>query len=118
MRVIVAGTRDFNDPPRLFRYLDAYHARRPITSVVCGMARGVDSIGRDWAISRGIQVDEFPADWKRLGNKAGPLRNIQMAENADALIAIWDGKSRGTKHMIDTATRKGLKVTVVKYEEG
>ena len=115
LRVIVAGGREFNQKTRLFKYLDQYHEKTPITSVVCGMARGADSIGKEWAESRGVAVNKFPADWDNLGKKAGPLRNIDMANNADALIAVWDGKSSGTKHMINTARGKGLLVTVLNY---
>jgi hypothetical protein len=57
----------------------------------------------------------FPADWKTHGKAAGPIRNRQMAKNAEALIALWDGNSRGTKNMIETATKLGLKVYVKRY---
>lgn len=57
-----------------------------------------------------------PADWKGLGKSAGYKWNEQMAQNADALVAFWDGQSRGTKHMIDLACKYGLKVRVIKYE--
>ena len=57
-----------------------------------------------------------PADWNRLGRAAGPIRNEEMAEVSDALIAFWDGKSRGTKSMIEIARRKGLQVAVVRYD--
>ena len=58
----------------------------------------------------------YPADWERHGRAAGPIRNEEMAEVSDALIAFWDGKSRGTKSMIEIAMRKGLQVAVVRYD--
>ena len=58
----------------------------------------------------------YPADWERHGRAAGPIRNEEMAEVSDALIAFWDGKSRGTKSMIEIARRKGLQVAVVRYD--
>lgn len=87
-----------------------------ITSVVCGCASGVDKLGDDWAKMNDLPVDYCPADWNVHGRKAGYLRNVEMADHADALVAVWDGKSKGTKHMIDIATSKGLKVYVEKIK--
>ena len=61
-------------------------------------------------------MELFPADWKKYGKSAGYVRNSEMAEVAESLIAFWDGKSRGTKNMIDIAKNKGLKVRIVNYE--
>lgn len=82
-----------------------------ITEVVSGAARGIDTLGEWWAERNGIPVVKFPADWRR-GRSAGPVRNSQMANYADALVAIWDGVSRGTAHMIQEARAEGLKVHV------
>jgi hypothetical protein len=88
-----------------------------VTSVVCGMARGMDLSGREWARTLSIPVSEFPADWDRYGKSAGYKRNVQMAENADALIAVMrEGGSKGTQHMIDIAQAKGLKVFVKEWK--
>ena len=76
------------------------------------MARGVDLQGYDWAKKNQIPILEFPADWNTYGERAGYLRNEVMAQNADALIAIWDGYSKGTKHMIDLAKQYKLKIYV------
>ena len=73
-----------------------------------GTARGVDRFGEQWAIENNVAIKRFPADWDTHGKRAGYLRNIQMDDYADALIAVWDGESRGTKHMIEEAKRKGL----------
>lgn len=59
----------------------------------------------------------FPADWDRYGKAAGYLRNTEMAKNADALVAFWDGMSLGTRHMIETAKAHGLKVRVKRYDK-
>lgn len=84
-----------------------------ITEVVSGACKkGVDQLGEGWAKRKGIPVKRFPADWNQYGRRAGPLRNREMARYADALIAIWDGKSRGTRSMIDEALREGLEVYV------
>ena len=73
-----------------------------VTEIVSGLAKGPDSFGKQWGEANGIPVKEFPADWNKLGKKAGFARNFEMARYADELVAFWDGKSRGTKHMIQT----------------
>lgn len=83
--------------------------------IISGHASGADALGERYAQERGFLLETYPADWKVLGKADGPIRNAKMAEVADALIAFWDGKSRGTKNMIDTATKRGLKVAVVRY---
>ena len=86
-----------------------------MTEVVIGCAQGADSHGETVARSMGIPVARFPADWKQYGKSAGIRRNAQMAEYADALIAVWDGQSRGTKNMIELASAKGLLVFVYRF---
>lgn len=80
--------------------------------VISGCAPGVDGLGEEWAKSQGLPIERFPADWKRLKRAAGPIRNGQMADAAQALVAVWDGQSPGTKDMIRKARAKGLKVHV------
>lgn len=82
-------------------------------TVISGGASGVDTAGEWWAKTHGIPVERYPAKWDLHGKRAGYLRNVQMAEKADALIAIWDEQSRGTKHMIKTARSYMLKVFVL-----
>jgi hypothetical protein len=86
-----------------------------ITEIVSGAARGIDSLGERWAEYRPdpIPVKQFPADWDTHGKAAGPIRNRAMADYADALLVVWDGKSRGTKNMLDHVYR--LKKPVYKY---
>lgn len=115
-RVIIAGGRDFNDYHLLERTMD--HLLSNLTAdivVVCGMARGADTLGEQYAKARGYRVDYYPADWDKHGRSAGYRRNEQMAQNADALVAFWDGMSRGTKSMIDLARQYNLKVRVKHY---
>lgn len=114
-KVIVAGGRDFNDYKLLLEKLDYYLERLPDIQIVSGMARGADALGARYAKERGYPLKEFPADWDNLGKRAGYVRNQQMSEYSTHLVAFWDGKSRGTKHMIDIAKGVGLKVRVVKY---
>lgn len=70
-----------------------------------------DIFGAWWAILNDVPVDYYPADWEKYGKSAGPIRNSEMANHADALILIWDGSSRGSRDMKMKA--KGLK----RYEE-
>lgn len=111
MRTIVAGTRSFNDDDLVFKELDGIPFR--VTTVVSGGCRGVDLLGEAWAETRALPVAQYLADWST-GKSAGPMRNRQMADNADALVAFWDGKSRGTKNMIDEALTRGLWVRIVR----
>lgn len=83
--------------------------------IVCGMARGADRLGERYAKEHGYQVIYFPADWDLDGKSAGFKRNVRMAEYADALVAFWDGESKGTKHMIEIAKEKGLDIRIKRY---
>jgi len=110
MKVIIAGSRNIEGEAVIKEAVKASGFK--IDEVVSGCARGVDTYGENWAIYNGIPVKRFVPDWTWYGKKAGILRNNQMAEYADALIAIWDGSSRGTKHMIEAAKKRGLKVYI------
>lgn len=105
MKVIIAGSRDITDLDEVIKAVKS--SGFEITEVVSGTARGVDKLGEEYAKLNNIPVKAFPADWYNLGKKAGFRRNQEMLEYADALIAVWDGFSRGTQHMIDITHRKG-----------
>lgn len=113
MRTIIAGSRGFTNPDVLLNAINKCPFTKEITSVVCGMAKGIDTLGRQWAILQGFPVNEFPANWNKYGKSAGLLRNIEMAKNADALLAI-PGSGPGTYHMIRTAKEYNLKIFVYK----
>lgn len=113
MKLIVAGSRDIVDQIFIESVLDGIRIHRNIESVVCGMARGPDTIGKEWAIKHSIHVDYFPADWENHKQAAGPIRNSKMAEYADALIAFWDGKSSGTRDMIKKMEKLNKEVRVI-----
>lgn len=110
MRTIIAGSRGCTDMRELLAALQS--CGWAPTVVISGTARGADKLGEMWAADAGVPCERFPADWDRFGRSAGYRRNEQMADHAEALIALWDGASRGTKYMIDIATRKGLRVYV------
>jgi hypothetical protein len=99
MRTIIAGSRHLLSRETVFSILNSIRGRDEITEVVCGGAAGVDDSGAIWARKNKIPVKHFHAEWKTFGKKAGPIRNQRMAEYADRLILIWDGKSPGSANM-------------------
>ena len=80
--------------------------------IVSGHARGADSLGERFANELGFPFELHPAKWRLLGKAAGMVRNAEMAKCSDALIAFWDGESRGTRHMINFARKRGLDISV------
>lgn len=112
MKTIIAGGRDFDQYNLLVMYADTLD----ITEVVCGMARGADLLGHKYGDLHGIPITEFPADWKTHGKAAGYIRNKQMGDYADVLLAFWDGKSKGTKSMIDYMDSLEKPILVVGYK--
>ena len=111
-KVIIAGTRDFSDYALLRSFADQALAGMEDIEIVSGGARGADALGERYARERGHDLKVFPAEWKKWGRAAGPIRNGQMAGYADALIAFWDGQSAGTRDMIRRAEEKGIPVRI------
>ena len=117
-KIIIAGGRDFMDYNLLKEKTNKILQEKKVTHkivIISGCARGADTLGLRYASENAFDVEEYPADWDKYGKKAGYMRNVEMAENADALIAFWDGKSKGTKHMIDIATERNLPTRVIRY---
>lgn len=110
-KVIIAGSRDLTLAPyaiseivRLAGYETsstlAWIDDKPlIEQVVCGKAKGIDTSGEEWAHTAGVKVVGVPAHWELYGRAAGPIRNKKMADYADDLILVWDGKSTGSASM-------------------
>lgn len=118
-RVIIAGGRDFNDYLLLRTKCDNILAGKTTTHriiIISGAARGADNLGEQYAHEKGYTIEKYPADCNTHGKAAGVIRNAQMANSADALIAFWDGHSHGTKSMINIARNKGLLVRVINYK--
>lgn len=130
IRIIVAGGRDFDDYDLLHTAVEK-HFRKLMDDnilkvyyqieIISGCARGADRLGEIFADKHEFDVRRFPADWNKYGKRAGYIRNAEMAKYAVAdgsygvLFAFWDGKSRGTKNMIETAEKYGLEVNVIMY---
>jgi len=108
MRVLVCGSRHFNDYELLEKTLDEIE----ITSIIHGAARGADSLAGEYANRHAIPCTEFPADWNQYGRKAGPIRNIRMLTEGtpDRLVAFIAPGSRGTRHMVEIAKKAGIPV--------
>lgn len=125
VRVIIAGGRDFNNSSKLqyamYDLMDKTYTTLSEMVVISGMARGADLLGAKWANDHGVELEKYPALWRGwngkgpYNNAAGYQRNERMAKTATHLIAFWDGKSKGTRHMINLAHRYDLDVTVVEY---
>jgi len=112
MKVIVAGSREGFVARNVFEAIE--ESTFKITELVSGTAKGVDKDGEYYARVNNIPVKQFPANWDAFGKKAGYLRNKEMADYADALVAVWDGESRGTKNMIRTMEALGKPVYIYK----
>lgn len=116
MKVIIAGSRTFNNYDLLVKTLQEENLI--IEEVVCGGARGADTLGAEWAKKNGVPIKYFNAEWDIYGRAAGTIRNHQMGDYADYLVAFWDGKSSGTKDMINYMQQLGKngKVALFKNE--
>ena len=128
LRIIIAGSRDFNDYTFLKTSIKEILKSTSLTDIskikiISGTARGADQLGERFAKQFKLEVVKFPAKWDLYGKRAGYIRNEEMAKysiednNYGMLVAFWDGESRGTKHMINLANKHGLEVHVIKYKE-
>jgi hypothetical protein len=114
MKICIAGSRVIFNSRLVFDLLD--QTKLGICGVISGMQVGVDTLGRKWAESKGIQVLPFPVtkdEWKIFGKSAGMRRNKRMAEIADALILIWNGESSGSRNMKELMQGKLIEETIV-----
>ncbi len=111
MKLIIAGSRTMNDVQLLYDNADGFLDR--VTSVVSGCAYGADKLGENWAAEHNLFIHKFPANWSKYGRAAGPVRNRQMAEYADELLAFLGPGSKGTASMIAEMERVGKPITVV-----
>lgn len=118
MRVVIAGSRELTDDHLVEEAVRL--SGFTITTVISGAARGVDQLGERWAARHEVPVVRFPADWARYGRAAGLRRNQAMVEEVarapegGAVIAIWDGVSKGTRSTIEFARRCGVEVFVLR----
>ncbi len=112
-KIVVAGCRDFNNYDIAKRYIDycISDIRKKYEIVfVSGGCKGADMLGERYARENRMEIERYPAEWDKYGRAAGPMRNKIMAQVCDYVICFWDGKSRGTKTMIEYA--KEFKKTI------
>lgn len=115
LKIIVAGSRDFTDYNLLKIKLDFYIGKHSDIEIISGTARGADRLGERYAEEKGLTLTRFSADWKKYGKRAGYLRNEEMAQYATHAVIFWDGKSKGTAHMIELCKTYGINYRVIKF---
>jgi hypothetical protein len=115
MKVIIAGSRKIKNYDLVEKAIK--DSGFEVTEILSGCAGGVDELGEQYAARYNIKISYFPANWSTYGKGAGMIRNYEMSKIADALVAVWDGKSVGTKNMIDTAVNKGIPVKVTMFDD-
>jgi hypothetical protein len=130
MKILVCGGRDYSDRTRVFQVLDYLHQnRRPITLVIHGAATGADALGKEWAQTRGVEDDPYPARWdwleapnavikrtkagKPYNANAGPDRNAKMLSHGKPELVVAFPGGRGTENAIELARNAGVKVIEV-----
>jgi hypothetical protein len=106
VKVAVIGSRNLQ-----VEHLEAF-IPPDATEIVSGGAKGIDACAREFALENGIKLTEFLPDYDQYGKSAPLKRNIQIIEYSDLVLAFWDGKSRGTKHVIDTCKERGIPIKV------
>jgi hypothetical protein len=116
-KVVIAGGRDFNDFSTLCNTMDKLLERQikinKIT-IISGGARGADTLGERYAQLRNFNLIRVKADWNKHGKSAGFIRNKEMLDLTDGVVCFWDGRSKGTKHMVDI-TGHSHKRLVIEY---
>lgn len=101
MKVIIAGSRSFDDYDLLSSFVKKVIDVHLVSGIISGGAKGADKLGERFATDNNITIHTIIPDWKKYGKRAGILRNKDMGDLGDLLVAFWDGESKGTKHMID-----------------
>lgn len=117
-KIVIAGSRNFTNYDLLKKKMNSFLSEKKDffdIVIISGTAKGADTLGEQYADEHGYKIVRFPADWNRFGNAAGRVRNEEMGEIADAVVAFWDGKSPGTHNMISIAKKKKLPLRVVSF---
>ncbi|MGN6773056.1 MAG: DUF2493 domain-containing protein [Rhizobiaceae bacterium] len=115
VRAIVCGGRDYADKVTVWGWLQAIHLKRGIRTIIEGGATGADALAASWAIVEGVPVEQFPAEWKRHGRRAGPIRNQRMIDEGKPDIVIAFPGGRGTADMVWRAKAAGIPVREIAH---
>ena len=113
-RLVVAGSRDFNDYTLMSAELDKLLSGKTNITIVSGTARGADRLGERYAAEHNLRIERFPAEWEKYHKGAGPIRNAKMVQSADAVIVFWDNESSGTKNIIECARKQDIPYRIVR----
>ena len=115
-RLVVAGCRDYNDysvaSVEIEKHIKKCDENCSVI-IVSGCAEGADKLGERYATEHHLNIERYPAEWEKYGKYAGPKRNAQMAKVADGVLVFWDGKSRGTKNMIENAKKANKPYVII-----
>ena len=112
MKLAVVGSRDFDDYVWMEHCLLSFVAAEEIEAVIYGGARGADALAARFASVHGIPLIVVPAEWKKFGRGAGPMRNAEIVRLADVIAVFWDGCSRGTRDTLERARRADRRVII------
>ena len=119
VKLIIAGSRGITNYHSVeYAFKNSPYTAMSISEIVCGCAKGIDTLGKEFAYKKGMKVSLWKPDWDRYGKQAGIIRNKEMGNHADALLAIWDGESSGTKHMIEYMYQLGKQVFIYNNKTG
>lgn len=113
MKLAIVGSRSFCDYELLKTKVNEHFSN--VQTIVSGGAKGADALGERYAKDNGINTEIHVPEWDRYGKSAGYRRNVDIINNADSVIAFWDGESKGTKHSIDIAKKLGKSIVVIRY---
>ena len=117
MKIVVAGSRDYTNYEEAVEFIKQSIQELTVLNdiiILSGGCKGADMLGERYAKEYGYKTKKFPAQWGKFGKAAGIIRNKEMADNADAIICFWNGKSKGTKALIDY-TRASNKTLFIKH---
>ena len=115
-RIVIAGCRDYNNYEEAESYIDfcTKNIKKEYNLVfVSGDCSGADKLGERYAAEHGYKIEVYPAEWKKYGPQAGPIRNMKMVQSADAVVAFWDNESSGTRNIIDCARQENIPYKVI-----
>lgn len=116
MKIVVAGTRSFNNYKMMCDVLDKMNLSKN-DCIISGCAMGADWLGEKYAKEHGLKLERYPAKWGLYGKSAGYIRNQEMGDVCDKGVVFWNGTSRGSKHMIDILHKLDKPCEIVMYTE-
>ena len=108
MKLAIIGSRNLT-----VENLEKYITEN-VTEIVSGGAKGIDTCAMEYALEQGIKYTEFLPEYKKYKKSAPLMRNLQIINYADEILAFWNGKSRGTKYVIEQCKKMNKKITVIK----